>query len=44
VYHILNRSAARTHPFGRDADFEAFRRVMIEAHRRHPIGILSCCA
>ena len=27
--------------FRRDADFEAFQRVMIEAHDRHPIRILS---
>jgi putative transposase len=29
--------------FAQDADFEAFQRVMIEAHRRHPIRILSYC-
>jgi hypothetical protein len=28
--------------FRKDADFEAFERVMIEAHERHPIRILSC--
>jgi putative transposase len=31
------------HLFRQDADFEAFERVMIEAHRRHPIRILSYC-
>jgi putative transposase len=31
------------HLFGKDAGFEAFQRVMIEAHRRHPIRILSYC-
>jgi putative transposase len=31
------------HLFGKDADFEAFERVMIAAHRRHPIRILSYC-
>jgi REP element-mobilizing transposase RayT len=31
------------HLFAHDADFEGFQRVMIEAHRRHPIGILSYC-
>ncbi len=29
--------------FGKDGDFEAFQRVMIEAHQRHPIRILSFC-
>jgi len=29
--------------FGKEADFEAFQRVMVEAQRRHPIRILSYC-
>jgi putative transposase len=29
--------------FGKDEDFEAFRRVMIEAHQRHPLRILAYC-
>jgi len=29
--------------FRKDADFEAFQRVMVEAHQRHPIRILSYC-
>jgi putative transposase len=43
VYHVLNRSVGKMPLFGRDADFEAFHRVIIEAHRRHPIRILSYC-
>src|SRR5208337_775787 len=43
VYHVLNRSVGKMHLFGKDADFEVFQRVMIEAHQRHPIRILSCC-
>ena len=43
VYHVLNRSVGRTHLFGKDADFDAFQRVMIEAYDRHPIRILSYC-
>ncbi len=43
MYHVLNRSVAKMHLFGKDADFEAFQRVMIEAHQRHPIRILSDC-
>ena len=30
VYHVLNRSVGRMHLFGKNADFEAFQRVMIE--------------
>ena len=30
VYHVLNRSVGKRHLFGKDADFEAFQRVMIE--------------
>jgi len=44
VYHVLNRSVGKRHLFGKDADFEAFQRVMIEAHQRHPIRILSSTA
>ena len=43
VYHVLNRSVGKRHLFGKEADFEAFQRVMIEAHQRHPIRILSYC-
>jgi len=43
VYHVLNRSVDKMHLFGKDADFEAFQRVMIEAHQRQPIRILSYC-
>jgi putative transposase len=43
VYHVLNRSVGRMHLFRKDADFEAFQRVMIEAHERHPTRILSYC-
>jgi putative transposase len=43
VYHVLNRSVGKMHLFAQDADFEVFQRVMIEAHRRHPIRILSYC-
>ena len=42
---MLNRSVGKLHLFGKDADFEAFQRVMIEAHQRHPIRscpIASC--
>ncbi len=38
---MLNRSVGKRHLFGKDADFEAFQRVRIEAHQRQPIRILS---
>ncbi len=43
VYHVLNRSVGKRRLFGQDADFAAFQRIMIEAHQRHPIRILSYC-
>jgi putative transposase len=43
VYHVMNRSVGRMHLFRNGADFEAFQQVMIEAHQRHPIRILSYC-
>jgi putative transposase len=41
VYHVLNRAVGRMRLFRSDDDFEAFRRVMIEAHQRHPLRILA---
>lgn len=43
IYHILNRSVGRMRMFRRDSDFEAFQRVMLEAHDRVPLPILSYC-
>ena len=43
VYHVLNRSVGKMHLFGKDADFEVFQRVMIEAHQRHPIRSCLYC-
>ncbi len=43
VHHVLNRSDGKIYLFGKDADFEAYQRVMIEAYQRHPICILSYC-
>jgi hypothetical protein len=40
-YHVLNRSVGRMHMFRKEADFEAFERVMVEAHARQPIRIHS---
>jgi putative transposase len=41
VYHVLNRSVGKQRLFGNEADFEAFERVMIEAHQRLAMRILS---
>src|SRR6478735_6873399 len=43
VYHVLNRAVGRMRLFRSDDDFEAFQRVMVEAHRRHPLRILAYC-
>jgi putative transposase len=43
VYHVLNRAAGRARILRREADFEAFERVMIEAHRRFPLRLCAWC-
>jgi putative transposase len=43
VYHIWNRAAGRLRLFKKDGDYLAFHRVLLEAHRRHPIRILDWC-
>ena len=34
AYHVLNRAVARTRLFRTDRDYEAFQRVLVEAHAR----------
>jgi putative transposase len=43
VYHVLNRTVAGLPLFRKEADYEAFERIMIEAHARHPLRILAWC-
>ena len=43
IYHVLNRSAGRIRLFRKDADFEAFERIMAETHDLHPMRILAWC-
>ena len=43
VYHVLNRAVARLTLFKKAADFEAFERVLSEAHSKVPLAILSFC-
>ena len=41
VFHCLNRSVARLTIFEKDADYEAFERVLEEAQERLPLRILA---
>lgn len=43
IYHVLNRAVARLTLFDKDADYEAFERVMAEALEKHPTRLLSYC-
>ena len=43
IYHVLNRGNGRATLFEKDADYEAFGRVFVEAHQREPLRILSWC-
>lgn len=43
VYHVLNRAAGRAALFEKDADYEAFERVLEEAWRREPTRIVAYC-
>lgn len=43
VYHVLNRSAGRFKLFRSARDFDAFERIVVEAHKLHPLRILSYC-
>jgi len=43
VYHVLNRTVGRMKMFRRSADYDAFLRVLILAHQRYPMRILSFC-
>lgn len=40
AYHVLNRAVARLAMFEQPADYDAFERVMLEAHARTPLAIL----
>ncbi|MFH1266262.1 MAG: transposase [Planctomycetota bacterium] len=43
VYHVLNRSVAGLPLFRKEADYEAFERIMVEAHKLHAMRILAWC-
>lgn len=42
-FHVLNRAVARLPLFEKAADYEAFERVLAEAHEREPLPILAYC-
>ncbi len=43
VCHVLNRTVAGLPLFRKEADFEAFQRIMIESHDRYHLRILAWC-
>ena len=43
VYHVFNRAAGRATIFEKDADYEAFERVLEEAHQRFGTRMLCYC-
>jgi putative transposase len=43
IYHALNRAVARLPLFQKDADFDAFQRVLIEALAECPTRLLAYC-
>ncbi len=43
IYHAMNRAVARLPLFQKAADYEAFERVVEEAHQKFPIEILAYC-
>lgn len=42
-FHVLNRAVARLPLFEKPEDYEAFERVVEEAHEREPLPIFSYC-
>ena len=43
AYHVLNRAVGRVRLFRRPADFEAFERILIEAHERFGLRVCAWC-
>src|SRR5687768_5807496 len=43
AYHVLNRAAGRMTLFRKEADFQAFERIMIQAHQRFPLRLCAYC-
>ena len=43
VYHVLNRGNGRMRLFHKDADYEAFERVLTEGFSRYPVDLPAYC-
>ena len=43
VYHVWNRAAGRLRLFKKEADYQAFERIVVEAQARHPLRLLEWC-
>ena len=43
VFHVLNRGNARARIFHKDADYEAFERILDEAKDRYDMRVLAYC-
>ncbi len=43
VYHVMNRAVGKTQLFRKEADYEDFQQILIEACERKPMQILSYC-
>ena len=41
IYHALNRGNARQPVFFKDADFEAFERIIAEALEKFPVDLIA---
>jgi putative transposase len=41
IYHALNRGNARRDIFKKDADYEAFERVMVDGLEKYPVDLIS---
>src|SRR5580698_2807406 len=43
IYHVLNRRAGRQRIFDDARDYEAFEKILAQAHERFPMRLLSYC-
>ena len=43
AYHVWNRGAGRLRLFKKDEDYQAFERILVEAHARCPLDLLDWC-
>src|SRR5262245_11132440 len=42
-YHVINRGNARAEVFHKDGDYDAFVRLLADAHERLPMRVLAYC-